>query len=130
MAFISHHSQPGPTELPASEPFQFSEYFLVCEDPRLEQHIQLGTDYGFISFFFKRCSSLVPSSSFSNERVVCIICNVVYVGSPGKVTGNVHAEVFCTGYYLKSLSLHGIMYNLLGWGFLIWLFVIPDTCLD
>ena len=44
LAYLTHlsmvNSHLGPTEQPASEPFQFS--YLVCEDPRLEQHAPAG----------------------------------------------------------------------------------------
>ena len=39
---------------------------------------------------------------------VCISCVAVYMGPPGKVTGNVHAAQFCARYYLMSLTMHGI----------------------
>ena len=46
LAYLTHlsmvNSHLGPTEVPASEPFQFSEYLLVCENPRLEQHTLAG----------------------------------------------------------------------------------------
>ena len=57
LAYLTHlcmmNSHIGPTELPASESFQFSEYLLVCEDPRPEQH-NPAWDNSFVSLFFKR----------------------------------------------------------------------------
>ena len=59
LAYLTHlsmvNSHLGPTELPASEPFRFSAYLLVCEDPRLEQHTPAGDGLWLYKlFFFKR----------------------------------------------------------------------------
>ena len=54
LACLTHlsmvNSDLGPTELPASEPFQFSEY-VVYEDPRLEQHTPGGDGLWFYKRF-------------------------------------------------------------------------------
>ena len=46
--------------------------------------LQLGTDFGFISFFFKRWVWCLQVPSQIAEGFVCIIRNAVYMGSPGR----------------------------------------------
>ena len=71
----------GPTELPAFEPFDILDYFLLCEDPRLEQHTPAGDGLWLCIFF--SITQVLCLTDASQEAEEFIVCNAVYMGFQG-----------------------------------------------